>query len=191
MFKFKTEPVKKLKKIWESQTNILVPQILSKKLETSNEKKTMENSKKWSSMQLISGKNEFSVVKKENFISECNENQKESQNAELNINRINSNHGSLKNFFRKRSIQINKSNDPRENMKNVLDEIKKLDYHKQHEKKTHPNILQNKQQVQNFQSNDDIYFHSDLETAKIVKKLKQKFDNKDQSFIKVISQIIF
>lgn len=40
-------------------------------------------------------------------------------------------------------------------------------------------------QNQSKNNSDDIYFHSDLETARIVKKLKQKFDNKDESFIKV------
>jgi len=45
------------------------------------------------------------------------------------------------------------------------------------------------QEINNDKSNsksEEIYFHSDLETARIVKKLKAKFDNVDESFIKVV-----
>ena len=43
-------------------------------------------------------------------------------------------------------------------------------------------------EIYNNQSNtnsEEIYFHSDIETDRIVKKLKAKFDNVDESFVKV------
>jgi hypothetical protein len=44
-------------------------------------------------------------------------------------------------------------------------------------------------EINNNQSNtnsEEIYFHSDIETDRIVKKLKAKFDNVDESFVKVV-----
>lgn len=44
-------------------------------------------------------------------------------------------------------------------------------------------------EIYNNQSNtnsEEIYFHSDIETDRIVKKLKAKFDNVDESFVKVV-----
>ena len=44
---------------------------------------------------------------------------------------------------------------------------------------------ENSSSFNNKPNSDEIYFHSDLETTRIVKKLKEKFDNIDESFNRV------
>lgn len=159
-----------------------------------------------SNKELCASKNIFDAAEKTNESSATKQNKPEIRPANNNSNnkrfssteRLNKPISSFISSNKLKSVE-----DIRVNMNQVLDEIKKRERERsksqiitdsQYQKvfgglETNQPQPQRKQQEEVVQQaskqNDDIYFHSDLETARIVKKLKQKFDNKDQTFIKV------
>lgn len=151
---FKNEPVKKLKKLWESQ--ILVPKPIIDSTSKLNCQKTdrllpssLQEAKKWSSMQNILGEPK----------------DRSSSKGSVDMEKI-----------ERKSVDDIKSN-----MTNVLAEIKMLDLSKsQDQDQLNKSNLKTK-----ALSNDSINSNSDLDSTRVVEKLKHKFDNKDQAFIKV------
>ncbi|CAF0813092.1 unnamed protein product [Brachionus calyciflorus] len=142
---FKIEPVKKLKKIWESQIlPRLEPNVSKQQKNIFNE---IKPAKKWSSMQSI--------------------NQKE----------INSSRNSSSSDCSK------EDEDPRSNMNNVLNEIKRLDFSRSQQSLEKCEVFE---KAKKATSNESLNC-SDLETNRIVEKLKHKFDNKDHCFNKIAS----
>ena len=160
-----------------------------------------------SNKELCASKNIFDAEKtNENLANATKQNKSEVSSANNNSNnkrfssteRLNKPISSFISSNKLKSVE-----DIRVNMNQVLDEIKKRERERsksqiitdsQYQRvfgglETNQPQPQRKQQEEIAQQaskqKDDIYFHSDLETARIVKKLKQKFDNKDQTFIKV------
>jgi hypothetical protein len=138
----------------------------------------IENSKKWSSLQVLPNFNMKSEKLENNAITRIEDETKtlsistssalnEQQKLKLRI---------VPNSFResaahilediKKSQQFLSSNNDSTSLLNVNSS---LSYYEQEQFNNRSN------------SNQDIYFHSDLETSRIVKKLKQKFDQNQQN----------
>jgi hypothetical protein len=221
LFVCKIEPVKKLKRLWESQVALLESQKsihkanLTNQINNSNvvlaekEETKKENSpKKWSSMQLINeSANKEPAVKerrlskgaydtdKGEFIKPSTTQSISTTNA---IQKAKPSIATISNTSIGSSIRT--IEDVRSNMSFVLDEIRKRDPFKNKSHVDEKQVksddvksasIENKQKKTIEEKNEtkEIQLDNSNESDddRIVHRLKQKFDKKDQRIIKVIS----
>jgi len=208
-FIFKIEPVKKLKRLWESQVALLESQKSLHKANLMSQTNSNKNNvvlckeeekkspKKWSSMQLINESAQRDSVSKERRLSkgaydtDKGEFVKPSTVPTTNdtIQKSKPSVATISNTSIGSSIRT--IEDVRSNMSFVLDEIRKRDHfkNKQNEVKSAP--IENKQRTEANKENQVIETatneSNESDDERIVQRLKQKFDKKDQRIIKVIS----
>lgn len=186
--------MKQLKKLWESESELTQGKTkLERMLNLSESIRSFNEFKKWSSMhEIVSEPPVYDscevhvpaepVEPKDTFPKEPFLDIKVSDGSKPQIV--------------KPPAEATVDNETRSNMSNVLEEIKRLDQNKAQYLQSKPKRIElDKMQAMNLSTVEKVGHNSRMEqhsrpienNSHLVKKLKQKFDNKDQSFVKVAS----